>query len=86
MRSCTSCGKRMKWSSFKTEVCPDCTKYWEGFFAEENAMCEASLMASASPVNPELDDLDLDRLLASVRLSDREDDTDVFSQVWVANG
>lgn len=85
MRSCTTCGKRMKWSSFGTEVCSDCTKYWEGFFAEENSLCEASLMASGSPVGPELEELDLDRLLASVRLSERED-ADVFSQVWVASG
>ena len=64
MRSCKTCGKRMKWSSFGTEVCSECTKRWEGFFAEENAMCEASLKASVSPGEQELDDLDLDRLLA----------------------
>jgi TonB family protein len=85
MRRCTTCGKRMKWSSFGTEVCSDCTKHWEGFFAEENAMCEASLKTSASESEPEFDDLDLDRLLAAVRLNDREE-TAVFSQVWVSGG
>lgn len=85
MRSCKTCGKRMKWSSFRTEVCSDCTKYWEGFFAEENAMSEASFKASTSPVEQELDDLDLDRLLASVHVSERED-AEVFSRVWVPGG
>ncbi|MGH9425579.1 MAG: hypothetical protein ACRD2L_04635, partial [Terriglobia bacterium] len=85
MRSCKTCGKRTKWSSFGTEVCSDCTKHWEDFFAEENALCEASLQASASGVEQELDDLDLDRLLASVRFNEKED-IEVFSQVWVPGG
>src|SRR4030095_6606715 len=85
MRNCKTCGKRMKWSSFGTEVCSDCTKHWEDFFAEENALCEASLQASASPPEQGLDDLDLDRLLASVRFSEREA-AEVFSQVWVPGG
>jgi TonB family protein len=85
MRSCKTCGKRMKWSSFGTEVCADCTKHWEDFFAEENALCEASLQTSGSQVEQELDDLDLDRLLASVRFNERED-AEVFSQVWVPGG
>ena len=85
MRRCKTCRTRMKWSSFGTEVCSECTKHWEGFFAEENALCEASLQASAPPVEPELDDLDLDRLLASVRFGDREG-AEVFSQVWVSGG
>ena len=85
MRSCKTCGKRMKWSSFGTEVCSDCTKHWEGFFAEENALCEGSTPASTAPVEPELEDLDLDRLLASVRFNERED-AEVFSQIWVPGG
>jgi len=72
----------MKWSSFGTEVCADCTKHWESFFAEENALCENPLEASSSGVEQELEDLDLDRLLASVRFNERED-TEVFSQIWV---
>src|SRR4030095_12013031 len=85
MRTCTTCGKKMKWSSFGTEVCSDCTKHWEDFFAEENALCEASLQTSGSQVEQELDYLDLDRLLASVRFNERED-TEVFSQIWVPGG
>jgi hypothetical protein len=85
MRTCTTCGKKMKWSSFGTEVCADCTKHWEGFFAEENALCESPLQASTTGVEQELEDLDLDRLLASVRFNERED-TEVFSQIWVPGG
>jgi len=75
----------MKWSSFRTEVCSECTKHWEGFFAEENALCEVGLQASASRLEPELDDLDLDRLLASIRFDDRQG-AEVFSQIWVSGG
>ena len=70
----------MQWSSFGTEVCADCTKHWEGFFAEENALCENPLQASTAGAEQELEDLDLDRLLASVRFNERED-TEVFSQI-----
>ena len=75
----------MKWSSFGTEVCADCTKHWEGFFAEENALCENPLQASTAGAEQELEDLDLDRLLASVRFNERED-SEVFSQIWVPGG
>jgi hypothetical protein len=85
MRSCKTCGKRMKRSSFGTEVCSECTKHWEDFFAEENALCETSPQASTCRVDEELEDLDLDRLLASVRFGETEY-SEVFSQVWVPTG
>ena len=82
MRSCSTCGKRIRWFAFGAEVCSECTQHWEGFFAEENAMSEAPLVPSVPRDDSELDDLDLDRLLAAVRLGHRED-LIVFSQIWV---
>jgi TonB family protein len=85
MRSCKTCGKKIKWSSFGTEVCADCTSYWEGFFEEENSLCENSLKQTEPPVDQELDELDLDRLLAAVRYGEGEE-VEVFSNVWVSSG
>jgi len=85
MRSCRTCGKKMKWASFGTEVCPACTKQWEDYFAEENALLEASPKRSLTSTEQEFEDLDLDRLLASVRFSEGQP-VEVFSQVWVSAG
>lgn len=83
MRSCKTCGKRINWYSFGTEICPECTKYWDGFFAEENSLTELSLKVSPSHAKQEFGDLDLDSLPVSVRF---REDAELLSQVWAPGG
>lgn len=80
MRSCKTCGNGMKWYCFGREICSNCAKKWDDFFVEENSLDNIVRRPSTRSAKQEFSDLDLDSLLASVRL---REDAELFSRVWI---
>ena len=65
MAICPSCQKKLRWYHFKREICPSCSKNWNGMLAE--AAAEAPSIAE--PV-PDSDYLDLGSLLESIHVKE----------------
>jgi TonB family protein len=88
MAICPSCQKKLKWHHFKREICPACSKNWDGMLAQ--AAAEAPPITEPAPVTepaPDSDYLDLGSLLESIHVKESVAvDGEIFSNVWAPGG
>jgi TonB family protein len=82
---CHSCGQKVKWSVFKREICPACSKPWNGLVAGVNT----SHCGSDQTVLPssQQEFCDLSSLLSSIRVQEPVlQEIQVFSDIWAPGG
>ena len=88
MAICPSCQKKLKWYHFKREICPACSKNWDGMVAQTTA--EAPPITEPAPVTvpaADSDYLDLGSLLESIHVKESAAvDREVFANVWAPGG
>ena len=88
MAICPSCQKKLKWYHFKREICPACSKNWDGMLAQ--AAAEAPPITLPTPVTepaPDSDYLDLGSLLESIHVKESAGvDDEFFANVWAPGG
>ena len=88
MAICPSCQKKLKWYHFKREICPACSKNWDGMLAQ--AAAEAPPITEPAPVTepaPDSDYLDLGSLLESIHVKESAGvDDEFFANVWAPGG
>ena len=65
MAICPGCQKKLKWYHFKREICPACSKNWNGMLAQ--AAAEAPPITEPAP---DSDYLDLGSLLESIHVKE----------------
>jgi len=82
MANCQSCQTKLKWYHFKREICPACSKNWNGMLAKA--------AAEAPPITEPATDsdyLDLGSLLDSIHVKESAAiDADLFANVWAPGG
>ena len=82
MAICPSCQKKLKWYHFTREICPACSKNWDGMLAQA--------AAEAPPITeqvPDSDYLDLGSLLDSIHVKESVVvDKEFFANVWAPGG
>ena len=83
MAICPSCQKKLKWYHFKREICPACSKNWNGVLAKADT--EAPPITEPAPLTA--DYLDLGSLLESIHVKESlAVDAEVFANVWAPGG
>jgi TonB family protein len=85
MAICPSCQKKLKWYHFGREICPQCSKNWDGMLPETAVAAEHPTAVPVASQQSEY--LDLGALLSSIRVEERGVvEEEVFSNVWAPAG